>query len=168
MTILAAVGGDQEQDRVVEVGYDLATKYDDDLVVLHVMEEEQFKDLQGSEISGPVVVPGVDEATGIAYVDSGRTATTYTIEDAVSDSKDVAQEIVSRTISEEHQTHVSTDARVGNPATEIVKVSKELDARFVVVGGRKRSPTGKAVFGSVSQSVILNSDRPVVTITRDE
>lgn len=166
MTILAAIGGKHEQDRVVEVGYDLATTYGDDLVVLHVMEDDQFKDLQGSEISGPVVVPGVDEATGIAYVNSGRSFSDYTLEDAVSDAKDVAQEVVSRTISEEHQTHVSTDARVGDPATEIVKVAETVDARFVVVGGRKRSPTGKAVFGSVSQSVILNSDRPVVTITR--
>lgn len=166
MTILAAIGGKHEQDRVVEVGYDLATTYGDDLVVLHVMEDGQFEDLQGSEISGPVVVPGVDEATGIAYVNSGRSFSDYTLEDAVSDAKDVAQEVVSRTISEEHQTHVSTDARVGDPATEIVKVAETVDARFVVVGGRKRSPTGKAVFGSVSQSVILNSDRPVVTITR--
>lgn len=169
MTILAAIGGKHEQDRVVEVGHDLAETYGDELVALHVMEEKQFEEIKGrSDTSRPVVVAGVDEASGLAYVDSGQPSSNYTLEDAVSDAKGVAQEVVSRTLSEDQQDIVRMDARVGDPETEIVKVADELDARFVVVGGRKRSPTGKAVFGSVSQSVILNSDKPVVTITRKE
>ncbi|MDS0293401.1 universal stress protein [Halogeometricum luteum] len=50
----------------------------------------------------------------------------------------------------------------GDPADAIVSVADDVDADLVVVGGRKRSPAGKALFGSVTQSVILGADRPVM------
>lgn len=59
---------------------------------------------------------------------------------------------------------VDVDARrvVGDPAESIVTVAGEIDANVVVLAGRKRSPVGKALFGSVTQSVILEGDRPVL------
>lgn len=54
---------------------------------------------------------------------------------------------------------------VGDPSSELVRFAADNDASYIVMGGRKRSPTGKAVFGSVSQSVILNADTAVVSIT---
>ncbi|MFB6183769.1 MAG: universal stress protein [Haloarculaceae archaeon] len=50
------------------------------------------------------------------------------------------------------------------PAKGILELSEDVDADLIVMGGRKRSPTGKALFGSVTQSVILDSDVPV-TVT---
>lgn len=48
----------------------------------------------------------------------------------------------------------------------IVAFAKEVGADRVFVGGRKRSPAGKAVFGSTAQHVLLNADCPV-TFVRD-
>ena len=45
----------------------------------------------------------------------------------------------------------------GDPAEEIVDRADEMDVDCICVAGRKRSPTGKALFGSVSQSVVLNT-----------
>lgn len=58
--------------------------------------------------------------------------------------------------------------RSGDPAEEIVRAAREEDADQIVLGGRKRSPVGKAVFGSVVQDVILEADRPVLTINDPE
>ena len=50
----------------------------------------------------------------------------------------------------------------GDPADVILDVAEDIDADLVVLGGRRRSPAGKALFGSVTQSVILHADRPVM------
>lgn len=57
--------------------------------------------------------------------------------------------------------------RIGNIGTEILKYAREQDARYIVLGGRDRSPVGKAVFGSTSLPVIRNADRPVVTVSKE-
>lgn len=51
----------------------------------------------------------------------------------------------------------------GVPTENIIKAAAEIEADAVSVAGRKRSPAGKAVFGSVAQSVVLQSDRPVIS-----
>ena len=55
----------------------------------------------------------------------------------------------------------------GAPAAAIVEAAEDHDAAAVVVGGRKRSTAEEAVFGSVTQSVIHGTARPVV-VTGDE
>ena len=57
--------------------------------------------------------------------------------------------------------------RVGPHGKSIVQLAKEVRADRVVVGGRKRSPTGKAVFGSTAQEVMLNAPAPVTFVRGD-
>ncbi|SDK53421.1 universal stress protein [Natronorubrum texcoconense] len=59
---------------------------------------------------------------------------------------------------------VDLERRHGDPADEIVEYADSVDADTIIVPGRKRSPVGKAVFGSVTQDVILDSDRPVTIV----
>jgi nucleotide-binding universal stress UspA family protein len=53
-------------------------------------------------------------------------------------------------------------SRFGDPATEILAAAEDVGADCIVLGGRKRSPGESLVFGSVSQAVLLESDRPVM------
>jgi len=68
-----------------------------------------------------------------------------------------------RELSEAGYTVAEEDARE-DPVEGIVAIANDIDADLIVLGGRKRTPTGKALFGSVTQSVILNTERPV-TVT---
>ena len=56
----------------------------------------------------------------------------------------------------------------GDPAQEIIELADERDANLITIAGRKRSPTGKALFGSVTQEVILNTDRSVLVCSAGE
>ena len=51
---------------------------------------------------------------------------------------------------------------LGDPAEELVRYCTEQDAEYVVVSARKRSSFGQALFGSVTQALLLNVDCPVV------
>jgi len=62
--------------------------------------------------------------------------------------------------NEDVEVHVRDDS--GDTTQDIIRVADDVDADAIVLGGRKRSPAGKAIFGSTTQSVILNTDRPVV------
>lgn len=52
----------------------------------------------------------------------------------------------------------------GDPAVEILDTASDLGVDCICVGSRRRSPTGKAVFGSTTQQVLLDADRPVLAV----
>jgi nucleotide-binding universal stress UspA family protein len=49
---------------------------------------------------------------------------------------------------------------------QIVGFAKQVEADMVVLGLRRRSMAGKALFGSNSQHIIMNAPCPVLTIRR--
>jgi nucleotide-binding universal stress UspA family protein len=59
---------------------------------------------------------------------------------------------------------VRISGRVGSIGEGIVALAEETDADLVFVGGRKRRPTGKAVFGSTAQTVLLEAPCPVTFV----
>ena len=141
MTILATVDGDDKPDRVVTVGQDLADAYGDELVVLYVLARETFdrrRDDRNEE---------------------------YTLEHGQIDAEGVARDVVEA--STDSPGRVTARGRVGEVVDEILDEVELTDARYLVAGGRKRSPTGKALFGSATQSILLSADVPVVAVLDD-
>ncbi len=58
--------------------------------------------------------------------------------------------------------------RGNQPADEVLAYADEVDADEFVIGIRKRSPTGKALFGSVAQDILLGSNIPLRVVPREE
>ena len=46
----------------------------------------------------------------------------------------------------------------------LVRVADEVGAEILVIGARRRSPVGKALLGSVTQTVILEANVPVLVV----
>lgn len=54
---------------------------------------------------------------------------------------------------------------VGTIPEDLIRMAEEENCEHVFVSGKNRSPAGKAVFGDVAQSVILQFDGPVTVTT---
>lgn len=63
---------------------------------------------------------------------------------------------------EESGITVTLEEASGDPAESILNLAEQRDADLIITAGRKRSPTEKVLFGSVTQAVILGTDRPVL------
>jgi nucleotide-binding universal stress UspA family protein len=148
MVILAAVGESEDQEKIIEAAHDLATAYEDELRVLHVIPENDADDHFES-------IRAIEEFKNISFsVEIDR-------------AEHIAETFIEGALETDSAKGVSAMGRVGNAADEILSVAKSLNPRYLVIGGRKRSAVGKAIFGSVTQSVILKADQTVVAVKPD-
>lgn len=141
MPIIAAVDQSERAKLVIAQAGELADLYG---VELHVVHVKEF-------------------SVGNLQTESTQDATD--VEDVNREAKDIANKLGSKVINEESFEPVGL---VGSPPEEIIEYSKKHDAEYIVVSGRKQSPVGKALFGSVTQSILLDAERPVVSVLRDE
>ncbi|WIV68730.1 universal stress protein [Natrialbaceae archaeon AArc-T1-2] len=101
------------------------------------------------------VQPNVNVSDGEGHADSSDWYDEDDFPDSMEQTKDYLESNgVSVNLRREH----------ANPSEIIVDIAEEIKADRIVMSGRKRTPVGKVLFGSTTQSVLLNSDIPV-TVT---
>jgi nucleotide-binding universal stress UspA family protein len=143
-TVLLAVGTEDEKraDQLAKEAIAIAEPANAEVVLTHVFTDEEFDGIRANL--------GVDETSEGSTPDAvaERHTTTRALAKALSDAG----------------VRYSIRGAVGDHAEEVVEAAKATDADRVVVGGRSRSPTGKAVFGSVAQQVMLSAPCPVTFV----
>lgn len=123
-------------------------------VVLAVDDDEQRATLQAERITELDWAPDGIEVTVIHVFTENREGASISQFGPAREARDIL---------EAAGIEVTLDERSGDPETRIARYAEqEESADLICVAGRKRSPAGKAVFGSVSQGVMLNTDLPVL------
>lgn len=143
MVIVAAVDHSESGPAVVAEGAKLANAFEEPLHVVHILDRSTFLELERSTVEDSGKSVPVDEVRSMAKEIAGDAA------------RDVAP-------------NAELVGIVGDPAEEILRYAEENNSSYVVVGGKKRSPVGKAIFGSVTQSVLLKASQPIVTVPTDK
>ncbi len=106
------------------------------------------------------------DAEALEAVESAE-HTSYGGADALDGARNFAREFAADVLGDDRDLEVSAavtdeDGR----ADAILEAAEENQCDHVFVVGRRRSPTGKVLFGDVAQRVILNFDGPV-TVSMD-
>ncbi|WP_247002510.1 universal stress protein [Halosolutus gelatinilyticus] len=143
-TVLLAVGpGDADRsDELAETVLEVAKPADATVTIAHVFTRDEYDEV----ITRLEFSPERDE------IDPDEVATRH------STVRDI------RAVLDEHDVEYGIRGAVGDHGPTIVDLATETDADRVVVGGRRRSPTGKAVFGSTAQEVLLSAPCPVTFV----
>lgn len=133
--ILVAVEDNEERMLPVAAhAAEITAALDAEVVLLHVYEEgefEEYLDRLGYDSADP---------------------------DDIAKRNDVVEACTSPFV--ERGVRPKIAGAVGDPATEIANYVEQGSVDHVVLGGRSRSPTGKALLGSVSQSVLRSVEVP--------
>lgn len=170
--VLIATDGSPHSERAVEVGADIASKYDADVCIVHVllsgevsealMRLAEVENLVGYAPRSPSRAVGATEMATVGH--QARTAEdearSYRVLTAV------GERILgtSESIAQEHGVrHVATRLADGDPTGEILKAAEEEKADLVVCGTRGLSDFRALMLGSVSHK--LSHLSPVTCIT---
>ena len=143
--VLAADGEDEDiADRLAATAADIADRSNTEIILAHVFDDDEYESAhdQLNFTDDREVTPSLIAERKVAIRD---------LSDALADS----------------DADITAHGRLSNGASHgqrLVELADEVDADMVVLGGRGRSPAGKALFGSTAQEVMLESSCPVTFV----
>ena len=94
----------------------------------------------------------------------GRQRATEDASDSDAELKAVHEELTDAGV--EHE--IRQVIRLSDIADDLIAVAAEVDADFIVIGLRRRSPLGKLILGSSAQRVLLDAPCPVLAVKSGE
>ncbi|AHG03563.1 universal stress protein UspA [Halobacterium sp. DL1] len=143
---IAVVEASDSAKALVREAGELAAGVDAELVLLHVTTDDEYSERREAMAS----IPDLD--------------VNYTLDEAVDGAQKFARD-VGRDVLADVDIDAESVGRIGEKGDEVLALADERDADHIFVAGRKRSPTGKAIFGDVTQRIILEFDGAVTVVT---
>jgi len=149
---LVGLSGESEETEMLRTAGKLAAGVDAKLFVLSMIDED-----------------AVDEDMQTLDQVAELEQTTYDVEVAGSDQADkFGRDIANEVLSDLDLTYevIPLVVHPDEKANSILSAADENNCDHIFITGRQRSPTGKAIFGDITQKVILNFDGDVTVTTR--
>ncbi|WP_267640298.1 universal stress protein [Haloarchaeobius amylolyticus] len=145
---LAVIRNDSEQTQsLIREAGELAAGVDADLSLLHVLPEEEYEEIMSSRLETKGKSFPLDEAE----MEAEHFATQ--VGHRALENVDIEYEVLGTVGREEHA---------------ILDVAEELECDHLFISGRRRSPSGKALFGDLTQRILLNFDGRVTVQLHEE
>ena len=130
-------------------------------------------------MSNPVVVGYIRTPEGDAAIEAAvaetrlRSTRLLIVHSSKGGSENAGQVVADRAALDELRETLSADgldvqvvdlARGNDPAEDLIEVAETEKAALIVIGLRRRSPVGKLLMGSNSQTLLLHADCPVLAV----
>jgi nucleotide-binding universal stress UspA family protein len=136
-SILVASNDSKTALHAVDAGVDLAANEGAGLVFVHVVSVLEFAPQNNGVDTPPARVPRAEDDPVLS------TALMLAAERGIS---------------------ARAELLVGYPATQILRLARDIDADLIVVGTRGLGPVKGAVLGSTSREVVAKAGRPVMVV----
>lgn len=144
---LVVVTANAGTERVIREAAQLAAGVDAEMVLVHVTTESDYEERRRE----------METLSGIE-------TDTYPVERAEAGAEQFARDMAVQALAG-FDVDYEVYGVVGPTVERVLEAAEEYDCDHVFVAGRRRSPSGKAVFGDVAQRVILNFPGPVTVLT---
>lgn len=143
---LVVIDGRTGDEQLLEEAGELAAGVNGDLVVLSITPEEEYQGRRQSRKRAGGHTHSIDQAT----------------EDARQKAESLARQVLG-----DLDIEYESVGSVGEPTDRILDVANNHGCDHVFLVGRRRSPTGKAIFGDIAQTVLLSFDGPVTVLMEE-
>jgi nucleotide-binding universal stress UspA family protein len=144
-----------ETERLLREAGELAAGVDAELLILHVMAEEEYQERAESRREFQASVEELRQLGG------------YPLTEATEDAKILAERLGWNALDDLELDWLALGS-VGRKAKEILEVANEFDCDHLFIVGQRRSPSGKAIFGDLAQQLSLKFQGPVTLLIPEE
>lgn len=119
------------------------------LLLLHVMPEDEYDERMRSRR------------------ETGSGGGTFSMDEAEREATHIAKE-AGRSTLKDLDVDYEAIGIVGRLEQDVIEVAERENCDHVFISGRRRSPSGKAIFGDVTQRILLNFDGMVTVSLQDD
>ena len=131
---------------ITKLAGELAAGVGAELVIMHVTTEQDYQDRHR-------------QLSSMEELD-----VEYDVDTAARGARQFAANVANEVLAD-IDVEVTPVGRLGEITEKVYSVAEEFECDHLFITGRRRSPAGKAIFGDVAQSLILNFEGPVTVTT---